>query len=94
MRRRARLTAENATRLLELVETPIMPGVSGVPRTRFAIAQCDHCQGVHTGKCPAVAEIAYYQDGRVKKVRYWQKWDHKRVIFLDDVYEAAGEDTP
>lgn len=92
----AGLTRDQARALLEEVELPpIYPGVpSGVKKSRFEMRRCDHCRGLHVRKCPAVAEIEYHPDGKVKRVVYFPHgtWPADEVLWLEDVVEAAQAD--
>lgn len=91
-----RLDPELARALLAEVDGPQpFPGVQGVKTTVFAQQACQHCGGVHSRKCPAVAEVEFHADGKVKRVAYFPhgQWPADDVLWLEDVQTAAAIDT-
>lgn len=38
--------------------------------TAIEIAVCNHCGNIHTGRCPHVKAIEYYENGAVKRIEY------------------------
>lgn len=91
---RGKLSRDEARRLLEPYEVPsVIPSLTRTT-TPFAEQRCDHCGGIHARNCPAVAEIQYYADGRVKRVAFWPRsmWSDDGVIWLDEIMEAADLD--
>lgn len=88
-----RLDPELARLLLEPVdEPPPFPGVAGVKTTVFDKQRCPHCLGLHSRKCPAVAELEYHPDGRVQRVTYFRhgEWPEDQVLWREDLEEAAA----
>lgn len=88
------LSRDLARTFLEKVSTDIFPGVNGRPVTRFEQLACQHCGGVHARNCPAVQEIEYGDDGKVRRVAFWPhgQWPADQVLWLSDVQEAAARD--
>lgn len=93
-RRRLALDPALARQLLAPVEVPTFPGVAPNMTNRFEQQVCQHCKGVHSRKCPAVAEIEYHTDGAVKRVSYFRhgQWPTDQVLWLEEVQEAAAFD--
>lgn len=91
-RRRLALDPELARQLLAEVEMATFPGVAPNKTTVFDQRKCQHCQGLHSRKCPAVAEIEYHGDGTVKRVSYFRhgQWPADQVLWLEDVQTAAA----
>ena len=60
----------------------------------FDSEKCQHCGGVHDRKCPAVSEIEYHPDGKVRKVTYFEHgaWPEDSVLWLEDIIAAATAD--
>jgi hypothetical protein len=87
------LTPEQARKLLEEQDNGFMGR-----RTLFAEKACQHCGGVHVRKCPAVKQLEYHPDGKVKRVVYYPhgQWPADEVLWLEDVIAAAqaDDDTP
>ncbi len=54
------------------------------PSTHYA--PCPYCGHGHTGTCPKVRAIDYYQDGTVKRVEFYEPKPHvsSRVIGYND----------
>lgn len=92
--KRPKLDRDTARALLKERELPSVLGMPPRHTTPFAEQQCEHCGGVHARNCPAVAEIEYYESGKVKRVAFWQRdmWSDEGVLWLDDVIAAAGDD--
>lgn len=88
------LDRELARTLLEPVSHEVFPGVRGRPVTRFEQLACQHCGGVHARNCPAVQEIEYGEDGKVRRVKFWPhgQWPADQVLWLTEVQEAAKDD--
>lgn len=43
--------------------------------------QCHHCGQWHTGACPRVKSIEYYQNGMIKRVEYFDALETLHDIF-------------
>lgn len=97
-RNRLRLDPDLARQLLEKVEDPPpFPGVAPNVTTVFDKQRCPHCLGLHSRKCPSVAEIEYHPDGRVQRVTYFRhgEWPEDQVLWREDLEEAAAwQDQP
>ena len=91
-RRRLVVDPELARQLLAEIDVPTFPGVAPNTTTLFDQRKCQHCQGLHSRKCPAIAEIEYHSDGTVKRVAYFPHgaWPADQVLWLEDVQEAAA----
>lgn len=89
-----RLDPQLAKALLEELRVEIFPGVLSNQTNRFEQERCDHCRGLHSRKCPAIAEVGYHENGKVSSVKYWPEgqWDESRVLWLEDIVEAAQEE--
>lgn len=86
-----RLDPELARKLVAVIEEPPpFPGVAGLKTTLFDQQKCPFCLHLHTGKCPAVKEVEYHGDGRVRRVRFWREWDDSAILRREDVEEAAA----
>lgn len=81
-----KLTQAQAKALLEEEDNGFMGR-----KTLFEKKKCQHCLGLHTSKCPAVAEIEYHPDGKVMRVVYFPhgSWPADEVLWLEEVIEAA-----
>ena len=60
----------------------------------FDSEKCQHCGGVHGRKCPAISEIEYHPDGKVRRVSYFEHgtWPEDSVLWLEDIIAAAEAD--
>jgi hypothetical protein len=88
-----RLDPEMARKLLATIEEPApFPGVAPNTTTVFDKQKCPHCLGLHSRKCPAVAEVEYHPDGRVQRVTYFRhgEWPEDQVLWREDIEEAAA----
>jgi hypothetical protein len=87
-----KITLEQAKTLLTPIREELFPGVLGDETNLFERRKCEHCNGLHTKKCPAVREIEFHVDGKVKRVVYFnnEEWHDDEIIWLDDVYEALA----
>lgn len=36
----------------------------------LSLKTCQHCGGIHSGQCPRIKAIEYYQNGNVRRVEY------------------------
>lgn len=82
------ITPEQAKKLLEEIDNGFMG-----KKTLFAEKACQHCGGVHVRKCPAVKQLEYHPDGKVKRVVYYPhgQWPADEVLWLEDVIQAAAQ---
>lgn len=56
---------------------------------------CYYCGGVHARACLRVAEFELYENGKLKRVKYWAagEWDDSTVIWPEDVFaETEAEE--
>ena len=59
---------------------------------------CSFCGGIHMRACPRVAEFELYQDGKLKRVRFWTdgEWKDSDIIWpemaFDDDEERSGNE--
>lgn len=83
----AKLTHEEAKKLM--AESTVDSWFGG-SAPLFEQKKCQHCGGLHVRKCPAVKEIEFYEDGKVKQVVYFARgeWSDDDVIWLEDVIAA------
>ena len=60
-----------------------------------AMIQCGHCGCYHSGPCPRVKAIEYFQDGRIKRVEYneWPMVTHSPVIPMTTITIKPPETT-
>lgn len=91
-RRRLVVDPDLARQLLAETEVPTFPGVAPNRVRLWDQRKCQHCQGLHSRKCPAVSEIEYHSDGAVKRVAYFAhgQWPADQVLWLEDVQTAAA----
>lgn len=55
---------------------------------------CPHCAGWHTGQCPRVKAIEYFQDGRIKRVEYHQEQPYVPQTRFDSSMFGLRYDAP
>jgi len=92
-RKPEKLDRDTARALIKKVrQDPPFPGMTPHETTAFEQSACQHCGGLHARNCPAVEEVEYHTDGKVKRVRFRAWFDDSRVLWLDDVIEAAQLD--
>lgn len=63
-------------------------------RQQFLAGQvCEHCGGLHAGKCPRIRRVVLSAGGAVAEVEYWPwgVWPVERVIWLTDLPEEKNE---
>lgn len=90
-----RLDREMAEKLMAVQRPEVFPGVASArPVSLFDQLACQHCGGVHARNCPAVEEIEYTDDGKVRRVRFWPHgtWPADEVLWRADVQEALQDD--
>jgi hypothetical protein len=87
-----KVTLDQAKTLLAPIREEVFPGILSDETNLFERRKCEHCNGLHTKKCPAVKEIEFHVDGKVKRVVYFnnEEWRDDEVIWLDDIYEALA----
>jgi hypothetical protein len=68
-----RWIAERIRRTIAALKPDLMGAISvrkGYPKHHLPTGQCPHCASYHSGRCPVVKAIEYFNDGRVKRVEY------------------------
>ncbi len=53
---------------------------------------CPHCGMGHTGTCPRVKAIDYYENGTVKRVEYHQEYYSRPITYEVPAPQGNGDD--
>lgn len=60
--------------------------------TRWAVLSCIHCGGLHGGLCNRVRQVELDEQGRVRRVVFWERWEQNSgTIWAEDVWPSRAE---